>query len=239
MRNRLFALLCGAAGAYCVVATGALALVFGIGLWIVALILIASDLDRLFPGGEVARRILAGAFLCTGLYAFTFISEYWSIGLLSFGAALFSPDMAGFFATPTGGLFFPSGHASGRLRDYSHAQKAMAAGDYQAAVHAYRCYADEDPADQRVRLELARCYVQMQDRAAALYWFEKVVAFDARNELEALALREEVGLHLAARDETRAREIYRRLQRDFAGHPHTLAAQRLLAESVRTPASAV
>ena len=161
MRNRLLVLLCAVAGAHYVLSASVAEFLVGALLWVVSLTLIAPDMDRLFPGGEFARRVLGAAFFLSGLYACASVSEFWAIGLLCFGAALFSPDMAGFAARPTRGFFFPSGAASGALRDYSHAQRAVTAGDYEAAARAYRRYADEDPDDQRVRLELARLYARM------------------------------------------------------------------------------
>jgi len=55
-----------------------------------------------------------------------------------------------------------------------------------------------------------------------------VIAYQARNELEALALREQIALHLAAGDLPRARTAWDALRRDFPEHAHTRAARNLL-----------
>ena len=152
-------------------------------------------------------------------------------------AVAFSPDLAEFTTHKVSAVFFPNYDASTPLSDYSLARAAAKAHDYERAARAYRDYAEADPDDQRVRLELAQLYRhELKDKPAAAYWYEKVIAYAKRNELEALAHRALVELFCQSQDRFKARAALAAMEAAFPEHAYTAAARQAVAAlPPRTP----
>lgn len=237
-RRRLFGLLCVLSACALILWSHPAAWLGSVALACLGLILLAPELRRAGSGhpARLARRVLGLALLTLALWGTrTYLLPHahapassWFLFVWLAAAIVFAPDLAALLSAKTSSFFFPGYAASTPLADYSAAKAALARHDYEAAARAYRDYAQADPGDQRVRLELAQLYRhEMKEKAAAVYWYEKVIAFGRRNETEALAYRALIELLVQHRERPRARALLRQMEQTFPAHPYTAGVRAL------------